>query len=314
MKVSMTRIADGRNFANKLWNAARFILQKAELTAAPAQPAPQTLPDRWIISRLHHLCENVDRLMAACEFGEAGRQIYDFLWGEFCDWYIEASKVEETPPHALLYVLERTLRLLHPFMPFVTEEIWQHLRPYSSDISGYPSIMLSQYPQAEPRLFDDEAERQMGLIMELVKGIRNARAEFNVEAGKRIEAIVVAGDDLGVVQGQAVVFAALARLDPASLRVERSLTAKPENAVAVMAGGVECYLPLAGMVDLDAERARLAKEMEGTRGEAERARGRLANPAYVGKAPAAVVEKDRARLAELLDKLARLEERLRGMG
>ena len=252
--------------------------------------------------------------MKACEFGEAGRQIYDFLWGEFCDWYIEASKVEETPPQALLYVLERTLRLLHPFMPFVTEEIWQHLRPYSSAVSGYQSIMLSPYPQVEPSLFDDEAERQMGLIMELVRGIRNARAEFNVEAGKHIEAIVVAGDELGVVKSQAAVFASLARLDPARLRLERTLAAKPSQAVAVMASGVECYLPLAGMIDLAAERTRLAKEIEGTRGEAERARGRLANPAYVDKAPAAVVEKDRARLAELQDRLARLQERLHALG
>jgi valyl-tRNA synthetase len=314
MKLSMTRVEDGRNFANKLWNAARFILAKADLNAAAGQPAPRTLPGRWILSRLNHLCQSVDRLMHACEFGEAGRQIYDFLWGEFCDWYIEATKVEESPPQALLYVLERTLRLLHPFMPFVTEEIWQHLRPYSSTICGYQSIMLSPYPQAEPGLFDDEAERQMGLIMDLVRGIRNARAEFNVEAGKRIEAIVVAGDNLGVAESQAGILASLARLDPARLRVERSLAAKPDQAVAVMAGGMECYLPLAGMVDLEAERARLTKEIEGTKVEAQRAEGRLANPAYVDKAPAAVVEKDRARLAELQDKMARLERRLKGMG
>jgi valyl-tRNA synthetase len=314
MKLSLTRVEDGRNFANKLWNAARFILAKADLNAAPSQPTPRTLPDRWIISRLNHLSESVDRLMQASEFGEAGRQIYDFLWGEFCDWYVEASKVEETPPQALLYVLERTLRLLHPFMPFVTEEIWQHLRPYSSTIGGCDSIMLSPYPQAEPSLFDDEAERQMGLIMDLVRGIRNARAEFNVEAGRRIEAIIVAGDDLDTLRSQAAVLAFLARLDASRLRLESTLAAKPDQAVAVMAGGMECYLPLAGMVDLDAERARLSKEIEAVGAEAERARGRLANPAYVGKAPAAVVEKDRARLAELEGKLTRLEERLRGMG
>ncbi len=312
-KVSMTRMEDGRNFANKLWNAARFILQKADLTGTPVRPAPRTLPDRWIVSRLNHLCENVDRLMGACEFGEAGRQIYEFLWGEFCDWYIEASKVEQTPPPVLLNVLEQTLRLLHPFMPFVTEEIWQHLRPYSSSASGFDTIMLSPYPQADSALFDDEAERQMGAIMDLVRGIRNARAEFNVEAGKRIEAIVAAGDDQAMLTSQAAVFASLARLDPARLRIERSLAAKPENAVAVMAGGMECYLPLAGMVDLEAERTRLAKEIEAVGAEAERARGRLANPSYVDKAPAAIVEKDRTRLAELNDRLTRLQERLKGL-
>ena len=314
MKLSMTRVEDSRNFANKLWNAARYILQKPDLAPPDGDPTLTSLPDRWIVSRHHHLCQSVDRLMKNYEFGEAGRQIYDFLWGEFCDWYIEASKVQDVAPNALVYVLERTLRLLHPFMPFVTEEIWQHLQPYASQSTGYESIMLSPFPQADERFFDDEAERAMGVIVELVRGIRNARSEFGVEAARRIEAIVVCGDDLGLLQRQSKVLASLARLDPARLRVVRSLPVKPDQAVAVLAGGVECYLPLAGMVDLAAERARLAKEISEAQAELQRVEGRLANASYVGRAPAAVVAKDRTRLAELTDKVSRLEERLQGMG
>ncbi len=312
-KVSMTRVEDARNFANKLWNAARFILLRANLNA-PAEAAPESLADRWIVSRHQRLCENVDRLMQAFEFGEAGRQIYDFLWGEFCDWYIEASKTQSDPPPALLYVLERTLRLLHPFMPFVSEEIWQHLRPYSSEACGSDTIMLSAYPQSEAGLVGEGAERDMELIMELVRGIRNARAEFAVEAGRRIEAIIAAGDQADLLRSQSAVICALARLDPARLTIQPALTAKPGQAVAVVAGAVECYLPLAGLVDVAAERQRLQKEIGETEAEAARAAARLDNPAYVSKAPAAVVDKDRARLSDLNERLSRLQQRLGSLG
>jgi len=314
MKLSLTRIEDGRNFANKIWNAARYILQRPQGTAVAPAVEVHTLADRWIMSRHHRLCQQVDRLMKAYEFGEAGRQIYEFLWGEFCDWYIEVSKVQEGPSAPLVYVLERTLRLLHPFMPYVTEEIWQHLMPYAGQVTGYESVMISPYPQAEERYFDDEAEQRMGLLMELVRGIRNARAEFGVESGRKIEAILVAGENLPWLQEQTPIIAFLAGLDPARFRLERELLARPEQAIAVIAGGMECYLPLAGMVDLEAERLRLSKEIASLRAEVERTSQRLANPEFVTKAPATVVEKDRTRLADLQDRLTRLEERLRALG
>jgi len=314
MKLSLTRIEDGRNFANKIWNAARYILQRPQGTAVAPAVEVHTLADRWIMSRHHRLCQQVDRLMKAYEFGEAGRQIYEFLWGEFCDWYIEVSKVQEGPSAPLVYVLERTLRLLHPFMPYVTEEIWQHLMPYAGQVTGYESVMISPYPQAEERYFDDEAEQRMGLLMELVRGIRNARAEFGVESGRKIEAILVAGENLPWLQEQTPIIAFLAGLDPARFRLERELAARPEQAIAVIAGGMECYLPLAGMVDLEAERLRLSKEIASLRAEVERTSQRLANPEFVTKAPATVVEKDRTRLADLQDRLTRLEERLRALG
>jgi valyl-tRNA synthetase len=157
---------------------------------------------------------------------------------------------------------------------------------------------------------DEEAERGMGLVMELVRGIRNARAEFAVEAGRRIEALIVAGDQADLLRSQSAILCALARLDPARLVIEPALPGKPSQAVAVVAGPVECYLPLAGMVDLAAERQRLQREISETEAEAARAAGRLENAAYVSRAPAAVVEKDRARLEELSERASRLSERL----
>ena len=345
MKLSMTRVEASRNFANKIWNAARYIKQKAESRKQKVTGSEETgkhdaqssmlhaLPDRWILSRYNRLCQSVNELMRDYQFGEAGRQIEDFLWGEFCDWYIEMSKIrlyqgaegdnqpaEALPPGpahddplpVLLHILEGTLRLLHPFMPFVTEEIWQQLKDEWGN-RPYDAVIIAPYPQADASYFDDEAERQMGLIMDIVRSIRNVRAEFTVDPARQIEAVIAAGREFDLLANQIDVVATLARLDRRRLVLQPTVDSKPKQALTLVSGDVEVYLPLAGMVDLEAERARLQKEISSTHQDIERAEKLLANPGFTTKAPAAVVEKERQKLSEGHDRLARLQERLRAL-
>jgi len=332
MRLSLTKIQDARNFANKLWNAARLILLNLDDPGAALQHelpalAALTLADSWILSRAHRLTAEVNRLMASYEFGEAGRQIYDFLWSEFCDWYLEIAKSQLRSPALqastqaiMAQVLERTLRLLHPFMPFVTEEIWQRLargtedeeRGARSEGRGAASIMLAPYPTADERFFDAAAEEQMGLVMELVRSIRNARAEFGVEPAKRIEALIAAGQAKDLLAAQTETMVILARLDPAKLRIAATLPEKPQQALSLLVGGVECYLPLAAMVDLAAERARTEKELAAAQADVARGEKLLASD-FASKAPAAIVEKEREKLATNRQRLAQLEARQKSL-
>ncbi len=322
MKLSLQKVEGGRNFANKLWNAARFVLAnlpeqfsvqdvEREVAVWRERPALLSLADRWILSRHNRLIGELDRLLEQYQFGEAGRQLYEFLWGEYCDWYIEISKAQLNSgdePTAirtravLLHVLERTLRLLHPFMPFVTEEIWQHL-PHLGE-----ALIVASWPQADP--LDDEAEAEMGPIMEMVRAIRNSRAEYEVEPSRAIAAVVVAGDKAQLVTSHLDILARLARIDPAQLRVERSLAQKPKQALALVVSGYEVFLPLAGLVDIEREKARLATDLANMEREIARCGALLQNQGFVSKAPAEVVEKERLKLEDLKQRHARLSERL----
>ena len=316
VKLSPTRIESNRNFANKMWNAARFVvgnLKSGEVSEPDA--AALTRQDRWIISRHNRLIGEVTRLMDDYQFGEAGRQLYGFLWGEYCDWYIEMAKTrlygedeaaKETVRSVLVYVLERTLRLLHPYMPFVTEEIWQHL-PHEGE-----ALIVAPWPEAGET--DDDAEAGIGLVMDLVRVVRNARSDNDVEQGRRIAAIIVAVDKYTLLQGERTMLESLAHIDPERLEIVRSLEKKPERALTLVSGGVEVYLPLAGMVDLERERARLAKELERLGVEMARAEKLLANESFVAKAPAAVIQKEREKLEGYRERQTRLQMRLEELG
>ncbi|MFH1928977.1 MAG: valine--tRNA ligase [Chloroflexota bacterium] len=316
VKLSPTRIESNRNFANKMWNAARFVvgnLKSGEVSEPDT--AALTRQDRWIISRHNRLIGEVTRLMDDYQFGEAGRQLYGFLWGEYCDWYIEMAKTrlygedeaaKETVRSVLVYVLERTLRLLHPYMPFVTEEIWQHL-PHEGE-----ALIVAPWPEAGET--DDDAEAGIGLVMDLVRVVRNARSDNDVEQGRRIAAIIDGGDKYMLLQGERAMLENLAHIDPERLEIVRSLEKKPERALTLVSGGVEVYLPLAGMVDLERERARLAKELERLGGEMARAEKLLANESFVAKAPAAVIQKEREKLEGYRERQTRLQMRLEELG
>jgi valyl-tRNA synthetase len=327
------RLEAARNFANKLWNATRFVLSKLEGSGDGAGAEAginvtmdaATLADRWIVSRYNSLVGDVDRLMKAYNFGEAGRQIQSFFWDDFADWYIETAKVQlngdaEQQQHTravLRGVLEGLLRLLHPFMPFVTEVAWQHLqRQTQAGRNGneIDSIMLAAYPHADTASIDQEAERDWELVQEIVRGIRNVRNESNVEPGRWIEAIIVGGDKAGMLGTQRSIISRLARVAEDKLEVLEHLAQKPQQTATVVAGTVEAYLPLAGMVDLQEERQRLRKDLERAEADIQRRASKLTNENFVNRAPTAVVQRERDALAEAEATAARLRERINSLG
>ncbi|MDO8674011.1 MAG: valine--tRNA ligase [Dehalococcoidia bacterium] len=329
-RLSETKVEAGRNFANKLWNSARFVLGGRtldELRAAGLKmkesAIPGALADRWILSRLNHVAADANRLLGEFQLGEAGRQIHDFIWNEFCDWYIEMAKIrlhdvqkmesQGNPLPVLLHVLDSSLRLLHPFMPFVTEEIWQNLRQEQTGDGEVPaSIMVAPYPEADVQALDEEAERDQTLVMDCIRAIRNARAEFGVEPAKWIEVVIVGGRETEMLSKQEDVLKQLARVG--ALSILPSLDNKPKQALSLLVDSVEVYLPIAGMVDLEAESRRLQKEIASIGGEIERAEAKLANVDFVARAPAAVVERERERLSLNQDKQAKLREGLLALG
>ena len=328
MKLSVTRIESNRNFANKIWNASRFAignigeheLKMGDDGYALPDATAMSLADRWALSRLQNVISEVTRLINDYQLGEAGRQIYEFFWNEFADWHIEASKVtlydgtEEDAAatrQVLFYVLERSLRLLHPYMPHVTEEIWQNLPSMAGDgPNGTPSaLIVSRWPTADEAHIDADAEDAFGRIQEIARAVRNARAEFNVTPSKRVAAQISAGDYSEMLTQNVAYLAALARLDSATTTVAANLPA-PDKAITLAAGGVTLYLPMDGLVDLEAERARLGKEMENVVQQVQRINGKLGNEGFVSKAPEAVVQRERDKLAELEVQRGQIEERL----
>lgn len=319
MRFRIEQVEASRNFANKIWNAARFTLMNLAdyadglLSAEELVALPLELPDQWILDRYAWVAAEVNRQLGRYDLGEAARVLYDFIWGDFCDWYIELVKgrlYDKSTPESkkvaqavLTYVLEGTMRLLHPFMPFITEEIWQNLKV------GGETIMTAAYPQRESVLSFPEATQTMTAFIEVVRAIRNARVEAEVPLGKRIEAILLVDDrllaDFAALEAE---FSALAGL--ARLTILPAQSAKPEKALSALAAGVEIYLPLAGMLDVEKELERLNKERERLLQEVARAEQKLANEAFISKAPAAVVENERAKLAAYKADLAKVEERI----
>jgi valyl-tRNA synthetase len=324
VRISPQRVETARNFANKLWNATRFALRaidEADVRVdadGPVRPTSGdfalTTTDRWIMSRLDGVTASSTDLLATYQFGEAARQIQDFIWSELCDWYIEAAKVrlrgsdEErlAVAQTLAFVLERSVRLLHPFMPFVTEALWQAL-PHTGD-----SIMVAAWPEAVH--VDTEAEATFTTLIELVRGIRNARAESGVEVGRWIEAEVFAGPQMAALTEVRRELASLTRIAPDKLVILASEPRSVPQALTVIAGNVSAALPLAGMIDLEVERERLRREIAEAEAERGRASAQLGNEAFVARAPEKVIEVQRRRLATAEEQIAVLSQRLVELG
>jgi valyl-tRNA synthetase len=317
------KLEAGRNFANKIWNAARFTLQSLEANPIKDREAiqsatkqPKTIEDRWILSRLNRLIVDVHKLMDDYQFGEAERQIHDFFWGEFCDWYIEIAKLHLSMPDSpalaiVTFILENTLRLLHPFMPFITEELWQNLKQQLPEgILIAPSIMVAAYPIANEKAFDPEAERIMDCIIEIVRSIRNAKAEYKVESAKWIEAHVYADELTSAITSQSAAIEALAKVRPLTISERQKRQIKGEKALVIVLKESDVVLPWAGMVDIAAEKQRLEKEININKREIDRLEQRLKDTDFISKAPEAVIEKERSRLLSYKDKLQRLEQEL----
>lgn len=313
MRFYWERVEGTRNFANKIWNASRFALMNMEGYDKDAELAPYTLADKWILSRLQDTIKDVTGLLERFELGEAGRAIYDFIWSEVCDWYIEIAKPRlynkeaaaerATAQHVLATVLVSAMKLLHPYMPFITEEIYQCL-PHEAE-----SIMISKWPVADESLVDPEAERGMNAIMDSIKAIRNMRAEVNANPGKKIPAIMLVSEDLReVVAHNDSYIKLLGGIDNLELRPLNG--EKPENAMAAVVTGIEVYLPLAGLIDVEKETQRLSKELAAMEKDLQRAGGKLNNAGFLAKAPEDVIAKERAKYEELSGKIDAVKKRM----
>ncbi len=317
IRLSSQRLEAARNFANKLWNAARFVVGNMEegLSVTKIDRATLPLEDRWILSRLSHLVTAVNKFMDDFQFGEAERQIHDFLWGEFCDWYIEMAKLRlnesPSPMPVLAYVLETSLRLLHPFMPFVTEEIWQNLKE-RLDEEMAESIMIAPYPTADEGAIDAAVEKQMELVIEIIRAIRNERAEFKVEPSKWIEALIVPHDAKSTIESQVCAIEMLARVRP--LTIIETKDARPDKAKTLVLTGAEVIIPMAGMIDLDAERQRLEREIQKNQAEILRLEARLKDEEFLSKAPSHIISRERDRLEEYITRSKMLIQRLAELG
>jgi valyl-tRNA synthetase len=312
LRFQEERLEAARNFANKIWNACRFALMNLEDYEENAYPLKLTLADQWILDRLRVTAQAVNQNLEKYELGEAAREIYDFTWDEFCDWYVETAKARlykgtaeerHTAQHILVLVLRETLQLLHPFMPFITEELWQHL-PHTG-----PSIMLSAYPQAQALESYPQATRKMQLLMEIIRAVRNIRAEMNVPPGKKADLSLFADKDtLAVIAEGADYIKVLSQVDEITTAAKGS--EPPPQAASAHTAGVEIFVPLKGLIDLEKEAARLKKEIASMEQELKRLAGKLSNQGFLSKAPSEVVEKERSKQVEYEEKHRALQERL----
>jgi valyl-tRNA synthetase len=286
--VSIKKVEANRNFANKLWNAGRYVMRNLE--NMPAQPVGEpdwTLSDSWIWARMKQVNQTVNRLFEGYQFGEAGRQIYDFFWGEFADWYVEISKdqIAEGGDRAyytiqtLVMIMDTCLRFLHPFTPFVTEALWGHLRNASMETSpalapttGWEeALIIAKWPEPlQIEGWESGAIEDFALIQEMVRAIRNIRSEYKVEPGRRITCTISASDKAGIIEAQKKTFASLAGIDLEGLTIVDNPLEPSEDRVTLVISPVEISLPLAGLVDLEAERARLEKELTEAQSQIER--------------------------------------------
>ena len=315
MRISDERFEASRNFANKVWNAARFVMMNLDRDC-DTESIDTSLrledEDRWVLSVYNRTVREVRENLDKYELGIAVQKLYDFIWDVFCDWYIElvkprlAQKETETNLAAqavLTYVLSNTMKLLHPFMPFITEEIWRSL-PHSGE-----SVMISAYPEYKPELDFPQDERKVGIMLEAIRAIRNRRAEMNVPPSRKAHVIIVA-QEKALFEGKDKYFERLA--SAAGLTVAESCA--EEGTVRIVTGSCEIFIPLADMVDLEAERARLQKELAAAEGEIKRAEGKLSNAEFTAKAPEKVVNAEREKLAAAKALYEKLQNSVKALG
>ena len=314
VRFSYEKMDAAWNFINKIWNASRFVLMNCEgMTAAELQiNGEKSVADRWILARLNETVAKVTDLFDRFEFGEAGRQLYNFIWDDFCDWYIEMSKetlygeneaAKQTNKAVLVYVLDQSLRLLHPIMPFVTEEIWSKL-PYEGT-----SLVVASYPVVEASFEDEKAIVGMGVLKELIRSVRNIRAEVNTPLSKPITLLIQTNDSAIEAFLQQNTNYIERFCNPEELVIAPDLQA-PELAMSAVLTGATIYLPLAGLINIEEEISRLEKELAKWQQEVKRVQGKLANERFVANAPADVVEQERAKEADYLAKETAVKERI----
>jgi valyl-tRNA synthetase len=312
VRLSEERIAGYRNFVNKIWNASRFTLMNLadfNVEAAAQDTLPLTLEERWIVSRLQQVSQGVAEALDSYNFDQAAHQIYQFAWHEFCDWYLELIKpalYDSKDPAGKLHsqkvlreVLSALLRLLHPFMPFVTEEIWHKLP------GAEGSIMVAPFPTAQTELIDPAAEAEMNLLMEVITSVRNLRGEMNISPGTKVPIQFYSANEaaLAALAHHTRSLEILAKIDGLAFNPAGE---RPQAAAKAVVTDVELYLPLAGLIDFAEEDRRLTKEMDKISKDLTTAQRKLANEDFMAKAPAEVVAKEQDRVQTLTEKLAKL--------
>src|SRR5574340_1148431 len=323
--LSVKKVEANRNFANKIWNAGRFVISAIDnLPAASGKDSEYSLADSWIWAKLQQLVRDVERLFQTYQYGEAGRQIYDFFWSEFADWYVEAAKQQmQDEGHrrqtvtTLARVLDISLRLLHPFTPFVTEELWGHLRTtlHESTLADLAAdwpeaLIVAPWPEAHPAEgWEEDKVADFTLVQEIVRSIRNLRAERGVSPARKLAAHMAAGARTVMLKEQSNLIAALAGLDTAEFTITEAAKKAEADSVALSVGSIEIQLPLAGMVDLEAERERLVKELAESEAQIVRLEQLLAGE-FAQKAPAAVVAREQERLGALKETAEKLRAQL----
>lgn len=317
VRFSYEKMDAAWNFINKIWNASRFVIMNVEdFTADDIDfSGDKTVADRWILTRLNETIEKVTSLFDQFEFGEAGRQLYNFMWDDFCDWYIEMSKeilygedegAQQTTKSILVHVLDQTLRLLHPIMPFVTEEIWAKI-PHSGE-----SLVVADYPVIRPENNDETAAKGMEVLKELIRSVRNIRAEVNTPLSKPITLLIKTSDskvDEFLIENTSYIERFC---NPEELVIASDIVA-PDLAMSAVLTGAEIYLPLAGLINIEEEIKRLEKELAKWSGEVKRVQGKLANERFVANAPENVVAEERAKEKDYLEKQAAVQERIENL-
>ncbi len=323
--LSKERFQQGRNFANKIWNASRFILMNLEPQKVKVdlcvffkkeyfppeadQPAAEDIINRWILSRFYSVLKEVNKMLDTYRFNEAANTLYGFFWHEFCDWYLELAKpilvngeqsTENRNTQVVMYkVLEKFLRVLHPFMPFISEEIWQRL-------NGPTSIMIQPWPHIQEEMIDKKIENKMNIIFEIITSIRNMRQELEIPVQQDINAVISTGNkiDRALIDSLSLHIKRLSRLS--GLRIEEKYT-HLKSSVTTVIKDIHISILLEGILDLEKERLKIKERIERTESEINAKKKTLTNKKFLQKAPPEVVEKERERVGELAEILKRLK-------
>ncbi|MFC1751021.1 valine--tRNA ligase, partial [Pseudomonadota bacterium] len=320
IKFDLHRIEGYRNFCNKLWNAARYVLMNTEEKDCGQNGGEMELSvaDRWILSRLQLTADEVGKATESYRLDHAAQAIYEFTWNEYCDWYLELSKVvlnnensseaqQRGTRHTLVQVLESILRLSHPLMPFITEEIWQRVAPLAAKEGE--TIMRQPYPESDTALSDSNAESEMSWVMNFILGVRTIRGEMNIAPGKPLPVLLQNGDSLDkqYLEHNSAYLNGLGKLE--NIKWLEEGEEAPESATALV-GNMKVLIPMAGLINKEEEEARLNKQIEKIQKDLSRTEGKLNNESFTSKAPTAVVDKERQKVAEMKSSLDNLKEQL----
>jgi valyl-tRNA synthetase len=305
MNLGESKIEGYRNFTNKLWNISRYILMNFEFRILNFELNDKklTLADKWILSGLNNLILETTNHLDKYEFSLAGEKIRTFVWDDFADWYIEICKIEKDKDEILFYVLTTVLKLLHPFMPFVTEEIW-------SKINTEKLLMITKWPETESRIMNLESSKEFEKIKELITSVRTARAENKIEPAKKINAIIYAGNDTEMISSQSEIIKRLARIENLEIKTTGE---KPNQAIAIVVGTIEIYLPLADLLDLELEKKRITDEIEQTKKYIKQIEEKLNNEEFVKNAPEKIVAQEKEKMQSSKEKLEKLENSLKSI-